>query len=148
MIVCMQKNALAPLRTELPLQLLKFSPQIYFLFSSPPPFCHGGSGWGCIRLLMLKNLWKPQEKCISFLLTILFHKASHIKSFVYGHPPASRKYFLIYAWILIIVCKRKKKTKTTKRHSTVINNFYFLVLNYFESWLNLMIVSVFVLESR
>ena len=24
------------------------------------------------------------------------HKASHIKSFVHGHPPASRKYFLIY----------------------------------------------------
>ena len=33
----------------------------------------------------------------------------------------------------------KKTTKTIKKHSTVINNFYFFVLNF---------VSMFVLESR
>ena len=43
------------------------------------------------------------------------------------------------AWILIIACKQKKKTKTIKKHSTVINNFYFFVLNF---------VLMFVLESR
>ena len=35
-----------------------------------------------------------------------------------------------------------------KKESTVINTFYFLVLNYLKSWLNLMIVSVFVSERR
>ena len=45
----------------------------------------------------------------------------------------------------VIPCKRKKKTKT--KHSTVINNVYF-VLDYLESWLNFMIVSMFILESR
>ena len=30
----------------------------------------------------------------------------------------------------------------------MINNFYFLVLDNLESWLNRMIVSMFVLESR
>ena len=29
-----------------------------------------------------------------------------------------------------------------------LNNFYFLVLDYLESWLNLMIVSMFILESK
>ena len=43
------------------------------------------------------------------------------------------------AWILIIACKQKKKTKTITKHSTVINNFYFFVINF---------VSMFVLESR
>ena len=114
-IMCMQKNALAPLRIELPPQLLKFSPQIHFLFSSPPPFCHGGRGWGCIRLLMLRNLWKPREKCISFLLTILFHKASYIKSFVYGHPPASRKYFLTYRMNFDHCLQTKEKNKNNKK---------------------------------
>ena len=41
---------------------------------------------------------------------------------------------------------KEKKTKATKKHSTVINNFYFFVLDYLESWLNLMNVSI-VLES-
>ena len=49
----------------------------------------------------------------------------------------------------IITCKQKKKAKTKiKKHSAVINNFYFFVLDYLGSWLNLMIVSMFVLESR
>ena len=42
----------------------------------------------------------------------------------------------------------KKQKKTKKKQSTVINNFYPLALDYLESWLILMIVSVFVLESR
>ena len=29
-----------------------------------------------------------------------------------------------------------------------MNNFFFLVLDYLESWLNLVIVSVFVLKSK
>ena len=45
--------------------------------------------------------------------------------------------------ILIVACKQKKQ-----KHLTVVHNFYFLVLDYLESWLNLMIVSMFVLESR
>ena len=44
--------------------------------------------------------------------------------------------------------KKKKQNKTKKKQSTVINNFYPLALDYLESWLILMIVSVFVLESR
>ena len=42
----------------------------------------------------------------------------------------------------------EKKIKITKKHSTVTNSIYFLVLNYLKSWLNLLIVSMFVLESR
>ena len=42
----------------------------------------------------------------------------------------------------------EKTKKHQKRHSTVINKFYFLVLEYSKSWLNLMIVSMFVLENR
>ena len=44
--------------------------------------------------------------------------------------------------------KNQKQNKTKKKQSTVINNFYLLALDYLESWLILMIVSVFVLESR
>ena len=75
----------------------------------------------------------------------------HIKSFVHGHPHASQKYFLIYTMNFdysLQTIKTKTKAKTIKKHSTVINKFYFLVLDYLESWLNLMIVSMFVLESR
>ena len=43
---------------------------------------------------------------------------------------------------------QKKKNKNNKNHSTVIHNVYFLVLDYLEPWLNFMIVSMFVLESR
>ena len=77
------------------------------------------------------------------------YKATHIKSFVHDHPPASQKYFLIY-YMNFDYCMqtKEKKTKGTKKHSTVINNFYFLVLDYLESWLNLMIVSMYVLDSR
>ena len=42
----------------------------------------------------------------------------------------------------------QEKNKNNKNHSTVIHNVYFLVLDYLEPWLNFMIVSVFVLESR
>ena len=35
------------------------------------------------------------------------------------------------AWISIIACKQKQKTKVTNKHSTEINNFYFLVLDFF-----------------
>ena len=42
----------------------------------------------------------------------------------------------------------KEKTKATKKHSTVVNNFYFIVLIYLECWLNLLVVSMSVLESR
>ena len=43
---------------------------------------------------------------------------------------------------------KEKKQKTIKKHSTVVNNFYFLVLDYLKSYFNLMIISVFVLVSR
>ena len=50
-----------------------------------------------------------------------------------GHPPASQKYFLI-SCVNIDYCQQtKEKNKTTKKHSAVINNFYFLVLDYLES---------------
>ena len=39
-----------------------------------------------------------------------------------------------------------QQMKEEKKHSTAINNFYFLVLDYLESWLNLMIASMFILE--
>ena len=42
----------------------------------------------------------------------------------------------------------KEKTKAAKKHSTVVNNFYFIVLIYLECWLNLLVVSMYVLESR
>ena len=42
----------------------------------------------------------------------------------------------------------KEKTKATKKHPTVVNNFYFIVLIYLECWLNLLVVSMYVLESR
>ena len=42
----------------------------------------------------------------------------------------------------------KEKTKATKKHPTVVNNFYFIVLIYLECWLNLLVVSMSVLESR
>ena len=42
----------------------------------------------------------------------------------------------------------KEKTKAAKKHSTVVNNFYFIVLIYLECWLNLLVVSMSVLESR
>ena len=74
-------------------------------------------------------------------LIIAFLKASHIKSFVHGHPPASQKYFLFYR-MKFGYCLQTKEKKT------LINNFYFLVLDYLESWLNLIIVSMFVLENR
>ena len=45
-------------------------------------------------------------------------------------------------------CLQTKKNKSKKKHSTVINNFYFFVLDYLEPWLNLIIISVFILESR
>ena len=41
-----------------------------------------------------------------------------------------------------------KEKKQKQKNSPAINNFYFLVLDYFESWLNLMIVSMFRSESR
>ena len=41
--------------------------------------------------------------------------------------------------------EKNPKTKQNKNHSTVRNNFYFLVS---EFWLSLMLVSMFVLESR
>ena len=42
----------------------------------------------------------------------------------------------------------QEKNKNNKNHSSVIHNVYFLVLDYLEPWLNFMIVSMFVLESR
>ena len=45
-------------------------------------------------------------------------------------------------------CLKLKKTPPKQQHSTVLNNFYFLFLDYLESWLNLMILSMFVLESK
>ena len=41
-----------------------------------------------------------------------------------------------------------KEKKQKQKNSPAINNFYFLVLDYLESWLNLMIVSMFRSESR
>ena len=41
-----------------------------------------------------------------------------------------------------------KEKKQKQKNSPQINNFYFLVLDYLESWLNLMIVSMFRSESR
>ena len=41
-----------------------------------------------------------------------------------------------------------KEKKQKQKNSPQINNFYFLVLDYLESWLNLMIVSMFILESK
>ena len=43
---------------------------------------------------------------------------------------------------------KEENKNNNKKHSSVINNFYFLDLDYLESWLNLMIVSMFVLESK
>ena len=45
-----------------------------------------------------------------------------------------------------IIAGKLKKKRTNKK--TFSNNFYFLVLDYLESWLNLMIVSMFILESK
>ena len=42
----------------------------------------------------------------------------------------------------------KEKIINKRKHSTEINNFHFLVLNYLESWLNLMNISKFLLERR
>ena len=42
----------------------------------------------------------------------------------------------------------KEKIINKRKHSTEINNFHFLVLDYLESWLNLMNISKFLLESR
>ena len=42
----------------------------------------------------------------------------------------------------------KEKTKATKKHPIVVNNFYFIVLIYLECWLNLLVVSMSVLERR
>ena len=65
-------------------------------------------------------------------------------SFMVNHPH-HKNISEFSAWILIIACKRKKKNK---KHSTVINDFYLLVSDYLESWLNFMIVSMFILEIR
>ena len=53
--------------------------------------------------------------------------------------PASRKYFLIYCMNFDYCLQTKEKTKI-KQHSAVINNFYLLVLDYLEYWLNLVTV--------
>ena len=72
-----------------------------------------------------------------------------IKSFVHGHLPTSQKYFLIYRTNFDYCLQTKEKNQSNKNtFNWVIHNFHFLVLDYLESWLNLMIVSVFVLESR
>ena len=42
--------------------------------------------------------------------------------------------------------KSKKKKKQKQQHSNALK--YFLVFDYLKSWLNLMIVLMFVLESR
>ena len=56
--------------------------------------------------------------------------------------PTLRNYFLIYHMNFDYCLQTKEKNKN-KKHSTVMSNFYFLVLD----WLNLMIVWMFVLES-
>ena len=67
------------------------------------------------------------------MVSSLPYMASHIKSFVHGHPHASQKHFLIDNMNFdYCLQKKKKKTKTKTKHSTVINNFYFLVLDYLE----------------
>ena len=43
---------------------------------------------------------------------------------------------------------KEENKNNNKKHSSAINNFYFLDLDYLESWLNPMIVSMFVLESK
>ena len=68
-------------------------------------------------------------------------KASPIKSFVHNDPP---KIFLTSQHQL--TANERKQQKQQKQNSTAINNCYFLVLNYLESWLNLLIVSMFVLK--
>ena len=71
------------------------------------------------RVILNLNLWSPAR------ITKIFPNLSH------GF------------WLLPAI--ERKKQKQNKNHSTVTNNFYFLVS---EFWLNLMIVSMFVLESR
>ena len=72
--------------------------------------------------------------------------ADEIKGFPISIDFCNRCYSCLVLY-LHVTSKPKKKT-TTKKYSTVIDNFYFLVLDYLKSWLNLVIVSMFILESR
>ena len=55
-------------------------------------------------------------------------KASHIKSFVHGHPPASWKYFLIYRMNLDY-CQQTKEKKQ-KQLKTFNSDKYFLFSSF------------------
>ena len=94
-----------------------------------------------LRFLWLSLTFTKQKVKVCSPWTPCLYKTSHIKSFVHGHPPASRKYFPN------LPENKKNKIKNNKKHSPLTNNFYFLVLDCLEYWLTLMIVSIFVLES-
>ena len=99
-----------------------------------------------INIAILKYFAYYKTFCKIFFFSSQI-KASHSKSFVHGHPPASQKYFLIYHTNFVYCLQTKEKNKNKKKHQTVIN-VYFFVVDYLESWLNLMIASMFLLESR
>ena len=90
-----------------------------------------------------KTLWRFGER--SLFSKIPYWQQKHW-SWMHWSPARITKIFpnLPHEFWLLPANERKK----TKKHSNVINNFYFLVLDYLESWLNLIIVSMFVLESR
>ena len=97
------------------------------------------------KLQMSKN-----NDCLTGNLLNYSHhqiKASHIKSFAHGQPPASQKHFLILCMNFDYCLQTEEKNKNNKKAFNC-DNFYFLVIDCLDSQLNHIIVSMFVLESR
>ena len=74
-------------------------------------------------------------------------QASHIKSFAHDHPRAPRKYFLIYHMRFDYCLQTQEKNKSNKKTFNCDKQYYFLVLDYLEFWLNLIIFSMLVSDS-
>ena len=99
----------------------------------------------------VKKQWLPNRKLVKSFTppncTVINFKASHIKSFAHGQPPASQKHFLILCMNFDYCLQTEEKYKNNKKAFNC-DNFYFLVIDCLHSQLNHIIVSMFLLESR
>ena len=96
----------------------------------PKNLCEGHHFFGCTPTFL-------SIPCLSSMLTICRKKIASRKWWECWQT-TSQKYFLIYSMNFAIASKRK----TTKQKNSTLTNSCFLILDYLESWFNLMIISV------
>ena len=96
----------------------------------PKNLCEGHHFFGCTPTFL-------SIPCLSSVLILCRTKICSRKWWVCWQT-TSQKYLLIYSMNFIVASKRK----TTKEKKSTVTNFCFLILDYLESWFNLMIISV------